>query len=185
MDTSSALQNIILGAIASYIVVITTPWFINSFRYIISLALGKPKSSDLTGVYDCEYYIHWKPEGENVIFERVFIFKFGKHYRGFIINNDSKPNYRKVAKPALRLQGELFSERFLIGWWVDPTEGDNTRGGFNMKIDLAGRQHIGQWSGESTTYNKVLDGRWVWKKVPGFQYGLVTLLKQRLLRKKS
>lgn len=185
MEIDGVTLNITLSVIASYIVVITTPWFINAYRYIVSSILGKPKSTDLTGIYDCEYYISWKPEGENIIFERIFIFKLGKYYRGYIINKEADPKFRRIVKPALRLEGELFSEQFLIGYWVHPLPDDNTRGGFNMKVDLSGQRHAGQWNGESSTYNKILEGRWVWKKVPDFQYSVITLLKQRLLGQKK
>jgi hypothetical protein len=180
MDANALVLNIFLGVIASYIAAATIKWSITWSRYIVSIVLGKTKSTDLTGVYDCEYHISWKPENENIIFERIFLFKFGKNYRGYIIGNSSDSRFRKIEKPALRLEGQLFSEQFLIGWWVHPLPDDNTRGGFNMKIDLSGKRHVGQWNGESSTYNKILEGRWVWKKVPGLRYSVVKLLWQRL-----
>jgi hypothetical protein len=180
MDRDSATLNILLGVIASYIAGITSPWFVSALRYALSRVFGEAKATDITGVYDCEYKVPWKKEGENIILERIFVYKFGKKYRGYIINNRDDNNFRRVSKPTLRLEGELFVDHYLIGWWVHPLPNDNTRGAFNMKINIDGKQHVGQWNGESSTYQKILEGRWIWKRVLNYNYGISKMISQRL-----
>lgn len=181
MPNDANTLNIVLGVIASVIAGIMLPTTIRAFEYFVSKLFGRAKHAGLGGTYDCEYHVHWKPEGENVIFERIFIFRFGRKYYGYIINNLSDSRYRKLDKPGLRLQGELFVDRYLIGWWSHPLPGDNSRGAFNIKIDLSGQVHEGQWNGESSTYRRILEGRWIWRKQPSVRYGLSRLVVELIL----
>ena len=181
MSSSSA---IILGIVSSVIAALIVGLLKLSnnifFQYFINRMLWIKRCTDLTGVYDCEYYIHWKPEGQNIIFERIFLFRaFGDRYYGYLINNPENDRYRKLPNPGLRLQGELFMNRYLIGWWKHPLPDDNTCGAFNICINLDGGQsHEGQWNGESSTYHRIKEGRWVWKKNSNAHYGVCKLLSE-------
>ncbi|WP_319765311.1 hypothetical protein [Maridesulfovibrio sp.] len=174
VNSSEFFVGILGGIIAGLLV----PWLVIMFRYMSGLVLIFRKEANIAGVYDCEYYIPWKPDGENVIYERIVLFKLGKHYYGFLINNSDDPRYRKLEKPGLRLKGEVFIYRNFIGWWIHPYTGDNTHGAFNIEIDVGGKVHQGKWNGESTTYNKILEGRWIWKRT-GVHYSVFKLIKNR------
>gem|GEM_PF-5317996 len=58
---------------------------------------------------------------------------------------------------------------------------DNTYGAFNIRIDLGGKLHEGQWNGESSTYNRILEGRWIWRKNTKLKYGMFRLIFHMLL----
>lgn len=180
MEEPSIASNLLIGIVASFLAGILLPSIVNILRYALGKMLGSKKQTDVSGVYDCEYHIHWKPEGSNIIYERIFVFRIGKKFYGYLINNPDDTKYRKLPRPGRRLQGELFVERYFIGWWSHPLPDDNTYGAFNIRIDLGGQMHEGQWNGESNTYNRILEGRWIWWKNPTVKYGMIKLLYQRL-----
>lgn len=179
MFTSPTITNLVIGIIAGVLAGILLPWLGMLMRYAFGRVLVFKKETNLTGVYDCEYLIPWKPEGDNLIFERIFIFQIGKKYYGYLINNNENEKFRSLTRPGLRLQGEFFVQRYFIGWWSHPLPDDNTFGAFNIKIDLGGKMHKGQWNGESNTHGRILEGRWIWTKVP-VKYGMIKLIWHRL-----
>lgn len=175
-----AVADLVLGVICGLLAGIILPWLVTIIRYLFGQVIIFRKETNLTGVYDCEYHIPWKPESENIIYERIFIFKVGKKYYGYLINNNEDSKYRRLKRPGLRLQGELFVLRYFIGWWSHPLPDDNTHGAFNIRIDLNGKDHEGQWNGESNTYGCILEGRWVWKKNISVRYGVIKLIFNRI-----
>jgi hypothetical protein len=180
MVEGTMIGALVLGVIASFLAGILLPSIINFFRYTFGRVLVIRKETDITGVYDCEYHIHWKPEGQNIIYERIYIFRIGNKFYGYVINNSEDQRFRCLPKPGLRVKGELFIQRYFIGWWSHPLPDDNTYGAFNLRIDIGGKCHEGQWNGESDTYNRILEGRWVWKKNRTVKYGMLKLLTQRI-----
>ena len=177
----SIVSTLTIGIMGSFIAGILLPSIIKSFHYTLGRLLGSRKSTDVSGVYDCEYHIPWKPEGSNIILERIFIFRIGKRFYGYLINNPSDDMFRRLPKPGKRLEGELFVQRYFIGWWSHPMPDDNTYGAFNIRLDPGGKKHEGQWNGESSTYNRVLEGRWIFKKNSDVKYGMAKLIFQRLM----
>ena len=184
MGETNTITNLVIGIFAGVFAGILLPWLSMFLRYVFGRVLVFRRITNLTGVYDCEYHIPWKPKGDNIIYERIFIFRTGKKYYGFLINNTDDERYRNLPKPGLRLQGELFVERYFIGWWSHPLPDDNTYGAFNLRIDLGGKLHEGQWNGESSTYNRILEGRWVWKKNTQAKYGIMKLMWHLMLGNK-
>jgi len=167
-----------VGIIASFIAGILLPTLIKGVHYSLGRLLGARKPTNISGVYDCEYHIPWKPEGSNIIYERILILKVGRKFYGYLINNLGDERYRRLSRPGKRLEGELFFEQYFIGSWSHPLPEDNTAGAFNMKIDLSGKTHNGQWNGESSTYKRILEGRWIWRKNSQVRYGVRMLIKE-------
>ncbi|MDL2328335.1 hypothetical protein LJC71_01085 [Desulfosarcina sp. OttesenSCG-928-A07] len=156
--------SLIVGAIGSFVAGLLLPVIITLCRGIIGKILVIRKPVSINGVYDCKYYIPWKPYGQHVIYERIFIFQFGKKCYGYIINNTKDDSFRKLERPGIRLVGNIFLERYFIGWWSHPMPDDHTYGSFNMQIDPGGQKLEGFWTGESGAYHRVLGGGWVWEK---------------------
>lgn len=180
MNENTVFSDLIIGVFGGLLAGVLLPWIGTLVRYALGRVLVFRKETNLAGIYDCKYYIPWKAEGDNIIYERIFIFKTGKKYYGYLINNNEDTKYRRLQRPGLRLQGELFVQRYFIGWWSHPLPNDNAHGAFNIRIGLNGQHHEGQWSGESNTYDQILQGRWVWEKNRSIRYGMMKLIWHRL-----
>jgi hypothetical protein len=178
----NTFSTLTIGIAGSFIAGILLPTLIKAIYYFLGRILGARKPTDISGVYDCEYHIPWKPEGSNIIFERILILKIGRKFYGYLINNPDDSQYRRLENPGRRLVGELFVEQFFIGSWSHPLPDDRTAGAFNMKIDLSGRVHTGQWNGESSTYKRILEGRWIWRKNTSVRYGAIRLVKEMIFK---
>jgi len=135
-----------------------------------------------TGVYDCDYYIPWKPQ-DPPIRERIFLTRLGavsaNSYRGFVISH-SDPSFRSPAKgrPQLRVVGKFYNERSFVGHWLHPLPNRREVGSFNLEDVRQDGSLRGEWAGKSGTYNRVLSGTWVWTRLEDEKYGLIRLYKE-------
>lgn len=166
----------IVGSVAGYFL----PILFKMGRTVIRKFILLKKPVRLNGIYDCKYYIPWKPYGRHVICERIFVFQFGKKWYGFIINKPKDDTFRKLKRPGFRLVGEIFLERYFIGWWNHPMSDDHTYGSFNIQIDPNGQKLEGYWTGESGMYHKILGGAWIWEK-QDIRYTILHLIYFRIL----
>lgn len=170
-DANEYTIALIIGFSGSFLAGIFASGIGKTIKFLFGRAFQFKKHT-LPGIYDCEYHIPWKPEGDNVVYERIIIFRVGIHYYGFLINNPDSEKYWSLERPGFRLKGEIL-EHYFIGSWADPRPQRCSVGSFNMKIDLEGN-HEGQWNGESKSYNKILEGRWIWKKKTESTFGNIS-----------
>ncbi len=159
------------------------------FATIFSKVLILQNAISRTGVYDCDYYIPWKPE-DPPIKERIFLTRLGaleaNAYRGFVIEcEDEKFRSPDGGKPQLRAVGKFYGDRSFVGHWYHPLQNRREVGSFNLEDVKQDGSLRGEWTGRSNTYSRVLSGTWVWTKVEDANYGLFDLYKDRYRKRKS
>ena len=185
IDSQQWIFPLLIGILGSLIAVPLWRIIQAIFATLFSKVLILQNAPSRAGVYDCDYYIPWKP-GKPPIRERIYLTRLGtlssNSYRGFVINHFSE-EFRspKKGKPQLRVVGEFYNERSFVGYWHHPLENRREVGSFNLEDARQDGCLRGEWSGKSGTYNRVLSGSWVWTRVENEKYGLLDLYKERYL----
>lgn len=189
IDVNDWIFPLFIGILGSMIAVPALRLAQISLTAFFSKALILQNSTTRAGIYNCVYYIPWKPD-KPPIKERIFLTRIGTHksnsYRGFVVKSDDN-EFRNPdkGKPQLRIVGTFFNEHSFVGYWYHPLPNKREIGSFNLEDSKSDGNLLGEWSGKSGTYKKILSGVWVWEKVNDSKYNTLSLYKDRFFGDRS